>query len=178
MEAYLINCNIDLLLKSREVLQEQVGTKEATGANDGEVEKYLKSIGLSKGQPYCAAGQYWVFLEACKRLDISAKNVPIKKTGLALNIYNDVKDRGTKVMYVPGVDALLVWVKANGINGHVERITKVLNQSGDVETVGFNTSNGKKGSQREGDGVFIRQRNIFEPLGTMVVKGMVIFNAI
>ncbi len=44
---------------------EQIGVTEATGNNDGpRVEAYLKSVGLSKGNPYCAAGIYWTGQQA------------------------------------------------------------------------------------------------------------------
>lgn len=40
----------------------QVGIKEATGNNDGpEIEAYLKTTGLPKGYPWCAAFISWVF---------------------------------------------------------------------------------------------------------------------
>lgn len=42
--------------KVKGVYLSQVGIREATGKNDGEqVEKYLRSVGLSKGYPWCAA---------------------------------------------------------------------------------------------------------------------------
>lgn len=38
----------------------QIGTKELTGHNDGvSVEMYLKSVGLTKGAPWCAAFISW-----------------------------------------------------------------------------------------------------------------------
>lgn len=42
----------------------QIGTQERTGRNDGPVEKYLTSVGLAKGDPYCAAFVYWCGREA------------------------------------------------------------------------------------------------------------------
>ena len=39
----------------------EVGTQERTGHNDGDVDKYLAAVGLSKTRnPYCAAFVYWV----------------------------------------------------------------------------------------------------------------------
>lgn len=44
----------------------QVGVTEATGKNDGvQVEAYLASVGLKKGNPYCGAFSYWNFKQ-CK----------------------------------------------------------------------------------------------------------------
>lgn len=54
--------------KAREELTElalsQVGVRELTGNNDGkEVERYLHSVGLKKGQPWCAALMAWLHNE-------------------------------------------------------------------------------------------------------------------
>lgn len=39
----------------------EIGVTEATGKNDGkQVEAYLASVGLKRGNPYCAAWVYWV----------------------------------------------------------------------------------------------------------------------
>lgn len=47
------------------VYRSQIGVRELTGNNDGkEVEMYLQSVGLKKGQPYCAAGVAWSFMQA------------------------------------------------------------------------------------------------------------------
>jgi hypothetical protein len=43
----------------------QVGVRERTGRNDGvEVEAYLRSVGLGKGYPWCAAFTNWCLLQA------------------------------------------------------------------------------------------------------------------
>lgn len=47
------------------IARSQIGIKEATGKNDGaEVEAYLATTGLKKGEPWCAAFLSWVFKEA------------------------------------------------------------------------------------------------------------------
>ena len=52
-------------LKLVETYRSQIGVRELTGNNDGvEVEMYLNSVGLKKGQPYCAAGVAWSFIQA------------------------------------------------------------------------------------------------------------------
>lgn len=53
----------------------QIGTVEKTGRNDGPVEKYLTSVGLSKGDPYCAAFVYW-----CGREALGSRN-PFPRSG-------------------------------------------------------------------------------------------------
>lgn len=50
----------DLRYNIRKTYYSQIGIRELTGNNDGEVEKYLKAVGLPKGNPYCAAFLEWV----------------------------------------------------------------------------------------------------------------------
>ena len=59
-----IEAPVKAAMTSREkviaVAAQEIGVLEATGKNDGpRVEAYLKSVGLAKGNPYCAAGVYW-----------------------------------------------------------------------------------------------------------------------
>jgi len=144
-------------------LLEQVGTKEATGNNDGiQVEKYLKSVGLKKGNPYCNAGLYYCFNEV-------TPNPPMVKSGLAISTYNKAKAIGNKTAFIPALHDLLVWNKAGTIFGHIERIVGV-GQKGWVTTVGFNTSST---DPRNGNGVWQRKRCVFHFLGRMQVKGLV-----
>ena len=47
------------------IARAELWVREKTGHNDGErVEAYLGSVGLSKGQPWCAAFVSWVFMQA------------------------------------------------------------------------------------------------------------------
>lgn len=49
-------------LELQKVYSSQIGVQELTGHNDGvEVEGYLKSCGLRKGNPWCAAFITWCF---------------------------------------------------------------------------------------------------------------------
>lgn len=49
--------------KLREIYYSQIGVKEATGRNDGEVVKYLKPWGLGAGNQYCSGFVSWCFLQ-------------------------------------------------------------------------------------------------------------------
>jgi len=170
-----LKCNQQLLEKSYDILYNQIGVTEETGKNDGViVESYLASIGLSKGNPYCAAGQYFCFSQACKDLAMDKKEIPVARTGLAVTMFKIAKKKGVEVPYSPSVHDLIVWVKPNGVNGHIERIVNIIDDDS-VETIAFNTSNGKSGSQREGDGVFLRVRSITEKIGNMKVLGLIGF---
>ena len=47
------------------IAQKQLGIREASGNNDGpQVEAYLATVGLKKGEPWCAAFLSWVFKQA------------------------------------------------------------------------------------------------------------------
>ena len=172
---YELKCNKELLLNSREICISQVGIKEATGHNDGErVESYLASVGLSKGNPYCAAGQYYCFLKASEILKLDKSEIPIYRTGSTYLMFNKAKQVGKKVSYKPQKNDLLFWIVTT--TGHVERIDSVL-KGGWVKTIGFNTSSGT-GNQRDGEGVYLRKRNIYSPLSRMRVRGIIGFEGI
>jgi hypothetical protein len=48
-----------------EIAKAELGTREATGRNDGErVAAYLAAVGLKKPEPWCAAFVSWVYLKA------------------------------------------------------------------------------------------------------------------
>jgi len=133
-----------------------VGTQELTGNNDGpEVEMFLKSVGLRKGNSWCSA-----FVSYC--LTIAKVEEPKIRSGLArafkkskgLINANDVL-RGTKKIeagYIVG------WEKGNTVFGHIGFVRSWGNEAG--ETIEGNTSSGKAGSQSDGDGVYIRTRYI------------------
>jgi len=153
-------------------LMDQVGVKEKTGRNDGkQIAEYLTSVGIYKPSSYCMAGQYWCFYI------VDSTKVPLSKSGVAIHSHSYAKKVGKKTAYKPQVHDLIVWKKFGGWQGHVERIIEV-GKAGWVKTVGFNTSNGKAGSQREGNGVFIRKRNIRYKIGSLNVLGLVGFKAI
>ncbi len=134
----------------------QVGIVEKTRRNDGEVEKYLNLFGLKKGQPYCAAGQYWCFYTASTDIGLHEAEIPIIKSAGAYRIFKDAKERGIKVRYRPAKHDLIVWRKRKSVQGHIERIVKVSGK-GNVFTVGFNTKEKhKKGRQYLfKDGIYI-----------------------
>ncbi|WP_026063434.1 C40 family peptidase [Pedobacter arcticus] len=45
--------------------EREIGVREKTGRNDGaSVEKYLSTVGLKQGQPWCAAFISWVFQQS------------------------------------------------------------------------------------------------------------------
>lgn len=168
-ERYDLICRKDILERSERHCINQTGTLEESGQNDGEVIKYQRAVGLHQGDAYCAAGVYWCFLMAVNDLGLQKVDIPIIRTAVANEIYNDAKQRGDKTKYVPERHCLIIWRKNRSWSGHIERVIHV-KKAGWVVTVGFNTSN-SKGKQ----GVFIKKRNVFHPLGRMAIRGMVGF---
>ncbi len=174
---YILPCGADLLEASLDSAMAQVGTVEKTGRNDGPVEKYLSAVGLSKGAPYCAAGQYWCFFVGAKALALSLSEIPILRTGVANAIFNDAARKGSKVGYSAEKHDLIVWRRRGSYKGHVERILET-GRAGWVKTVGFNTRSGNNAIRRKREGVFIRRRNIYHPIGRLSIRGLVGFERI
>lgn len=165
---YELICKPYLIELSYDSLIAQIGIREATGNNDGAVEKYQKIFSM-KNQPYCQMLQYWCFyVNANKKSDI-----PIPKSALAISSYNYAKKYGVKVPYMPAKHDFLVYQNSGDVTGHVERIVSV-GELGWVIVVAGNTTNGKTGNQREGNGVYKRERNIYHPLSRiLLIKGLV-----
>jgi hypothetical protein len=169
---YEVQTDCEMIDRSFINLLKQVGKTEKTGKNDGKhVEEYLASVGIDDPAPYCMAGQYWCFWK------VDANRVPLRRSGLAIHSHSHAKKHGVKTAYKPQVHDLIVWKRFGSWQGHVERIIEV-GEAGWVKTVGFNTSNGKAGSQREGNGVFIRKRNIMYKIGSLNILGLVGFKSI
>jgi len=170
---YDLYCNRHLLERSHDSLMSQVGVREASGRNDGEVEKYLHSVGLKKGNPYCAAGQYWCFMVAADALGMLYDSIPIPRSGVANAVFNFAMQKGKRAEYVADKHFLIVWRENASYRGHIERIIAT-GKAGWVTTVGFNTSSAN-GNQADGEGVFVRKRNIYHPLGRLKIRGIIGF---
>lgn len=158
------------------LVRQQVGVREATGRNDGpQVEAYLRSVGLAKGNPWCMALHYWAFAQVTTK-------PPIRRSGLVRAVWNDAVVRSRVEGARDWISSasldwtrdgdLIVWGFLTSTSGHVERQIQ-RGRAGWVVTVAGNTSSGDSGSQRDGDGVFIRRRNLRHPLGRMVVFGAI-----
>lgn len=162
-------CKTTLLEKSLQVGLKQIGTVEKSNRNDGEVEKYLLAVGLTKGNPYCAAGQYYCFSVAANLLGIGENAIPIPKSGLANAIYNYAMANGTKKPYRAAMHDLIVWRRGNTLFGHIERIIEVLDK-GNVITLAFNVAN-----EVGREGVFAKKRNIYNPFRRLKIRGLIGF---
>lgn len=177
---YELKADSELLKISHDISLDYVGTKEATGRNDGDtIAKILNSVGINKPAPYCQAYVYYCFDEARKyilRMCGRIVEIPIPRSAVAQSSFNYASKEGNRVDYEPKVNDLIVWKHSSNWTGHVGRIIKV-EKNGTVYTVEANTSNGKSGDQREGNGIFIRKRNVKHILGRLKVRGLVGFKS-
>lgn len=154
-----------LLQTSEAILFQQVGVKEEAQNKGPMIKKYLNSIGLTEGYPYCLAGQYYCFEEAKKQTGLQN---PLPKTGLVMGLWNWATKNGKiRKGYAERHD-LICWQKGKTIFGHIGRIIEV-QKKGWVKTIEFNTGS----NIREGDGVYIRKRNLLQPLQRMKLKGLI-----
>lgn len=134
------------------VAASQIGTMEKTGKNDGEVEKYLTSVGLKKGDPYCAAFVFWVGSEA-----IGTAN-PYPKSGWS----PDHLKRGSLVSKGAAgkpADTFGIYFPSKGRVAHTGFVETW--GSGSVVTIEANTSpqaGSGSAKDREGDGVWRKRR--------------------
>lgn len=132
-----------------ETATSQLGVYEETGKNDGVmVERYLRSVGLSKGNPWCAAYVSWVLQQDC---------IPNPKSGWSPSWFPDSRTiyvRGTEKKGTPQKgDVFGIYFSSKKRVAHVGLI---LDWSGDyVVTIEGNTN---EAGSREGDGVYKKRR--------------------
>ena len=139
----------------RQIAYGFVGVKEE-GNNGGYwVTRFLKSVGLKPGNPWCAA-----FVSFC--LD-SAKVRTLKtRSGLARHFITKNKTiKASKVvqtnMELPQ-GTVVIWRRGTTTFGHVGFTDKWKGSSG--TTIEGNTTSGRSGSQWNGGGVWARKRTI------------------
>lgn len=161
---YEIKCEDKLNKLSYEIAYSQVGITENIN-NSGEVEKYMNSVGLGKGYPYCMAGHYWAFDSASKKLNLLN---PLLKTAGSSAQFNYLKNKGIKNKFNLKKYDLVFWRENNSWQGHTERIIEV-GKAGYIRTIGFNVKHKNK------EGVFIKTRNIFHLIGRLKFIGAIGF---
>lgn len=127
----------------------QIGILELTGNNDGkQVEAYLKYVGLSKGNPWCAAFVCWV---------LGQNNVPNPKSGYCPSLFakeDQVWKRTSKTnsLPLPG-DVFGIYFPEKKRIAHVGFVDSWTHKT--VNTVEGNTNDA---GSREGDGVYRKIR--------------------
>jgi hypothetical protein len=127
-----------------EIALSQQGVQEVPrGSNSGpQVNQYLKSVGLSSGNPWCMAFVYWCVDHAAAEFGI--KN-PLLKTGSVKNQWEKTSLRKIPVRATgikPGSIFIMLFKNGTGHTGIIEKI-----ENGIAYTVEGNTN---EGGEREG----------------------------
>jgi len=124
---------------------------EIGGNNKGKwVAKFLKLVGLNEGYSWCAAFDSECLFNAGWKMFKSAAVLEWRNWSITNKTKINTPTRG----------CLAYWVKGFGPTQerHIEIVIKVDGTS--IHTIGGNTSDGKKGSQNDGQGVYRRVRDI------------------
>lgn len=160
-----------------------VGTREATGKNDGpEVEKILGYVGLPKGNPYCMATVVYAYHLGAQRLKI--KDV-IPKYARVSMMWNYTNANPFKYKIITPVSLKLgtnkleqadisIHSRSGGtesnFNGHTGVI---LEQIGNTMFSAVEGNTGLSKDQGEGDGICIKKRYISKMNGNLGLKGFI-----
>jgi len=137
-----------------ETAQSQIGVREATGRNDGvQIELYLETVGLKKGNPWCAAFVAWCFRQCNINAPLSGYcpvwfrgNAVIYKRGSGTTFSNsNIRCGDVFGIYFPEM-------KRIAHQGLIESIQKDC-----IITVEGNTNDMLS---REGDGVYRKRRQV------------------
>ncbi len=135
---------------------QEIGTTESPpGSNEGErIEAYMASVNLSDGYSWCAGF-------ARKMLDEALAKRPDVRSAAATDYITDRSVQAKRVLRgtadVPD-GALAIWRRGDTWRGHIGIVRGWHEQCG--RTVEGNTSPGDAGPQRDGDGVWPRDRCI------------------
>jgi hypothetical protein len=135
---------------------QEVGEKEAEGPNEGPaIRRYMAAVNLSDGYPWCAGFIRWA-------LDRAGASYPDVRSAVATEYITDRSIEARKVLRgakkVPA-GSLNIHRRGDTWKGHIEILTRRWRGKCGT-TIGGNTSPGKTGSQRDGDGVWPRKRCI------------------
>jgi hypothetical protein len=137
----------------------QLNVREKTGNNDGpDVEKYLASVGLGKGNSWCMAFVFWCVNEASK---FYGQPNPLVKTAGVLYQWQNTKAL-KQSSPVPGCVFIMDFGKGEGHTGFVESV--------EGDTVNTLEGNTNIDGSRNGIGVFRRKRKILTIKGFIVLQ--------
>jgi len=131
-----------------------VGTVESGRNRGAMVESYLASVGLGPGYSWCAAFVRYV-------LDESGATYPTVRSAVATRY---ITRRSISAKHVakgyeqPATGWLAIWRRYDTWRGHIGIVVSWDGRSG--TTIEGNTSNSDHGSQRDGDGVWRRERSL------------------
>lgn len=146
-----------------QVAKQFVGTKEI-GNNHGFDNPYfevlLSRLGWTRGASWCAYSamlKWYLYYQGQDKVYAKIKHVlhPHCRTMWDRAESSQV----VKVGQIPMIGAIVVWAVGTDGSGHCGVVVEV-NPDGTFVTVEGNTSDKAKGSQNNGDGEYIRERNM------------------
>jgi hypothetical protein len=141
---------VDKFKSVQAVYTSQIGVTELTGHNDGlMVETYLYSVGLSKGNPWCAAFVKWTFIQA-------GYSPPITAWSPTAFNSNNVVWNGRYILKQPQAgDVFVLWFPKLRRIAHTGFYDYGINNTV-YSSVEGNTN---EAGSREGDGVYRKKRS-------------------
>jgi hypothetical protein len=151
-----------------EVARTQIGFRE-TSRNQGDwIKKYWEATSYPDGyknrEPYCAAFTAWVVKQAAIKEPKLSYDNPCRSASVkdwapwAMKPMNGcIVFRPHDGLYIPEPGDIVDFLNKKSPLSHIGIVTGFAGKI--VETIEANTSSGDKGSQRDGDGVFERERN-------------------
>jgi hypothetical protein len=145
-----------LVARTLEIAQSQVGVREVGTTNTGvQVNKYLASVGLGPGSPWCAAFVFYCINQAAK--DIGVPN-PFVRSAYCPDLESWAKRHGCLYSTPEAGDVFLHYSKPSGERyrraSHTGFVTAV---DGQVKTIEGNTNTS---GSRSGIGVFRLTRSL------------------
>lgn len=135
----------------------QLGVVEVPlGSNKGkDVEKYLKSVGLGGGYPWCMAFVYWCVNEAAKE---QGKKNPLAKTG---GVLYQLQQRKSLSNTTPSIGSIFIMDYGNG-KGHTGIVESI--DGAYINTIEGNTN----GSGSRVGGNVMRQRRAISKIRAFI----------
>lgn len=146
--------------------------REATNNNDHpDIDKFLKYLGLPKGLSWCAAYSLYCFKESSDELRVKQ---PFPKYGRVAMLRQACINNPLKYRYITADEVrfgsvqlrpgdLPLWasgvIRAGDFNGHTGLVVQQLSPR-TFHSIEGNTMPSAKGNQREGGGVYERNREI------------------
>jgi len=148
-----------------------VGKTERTGNNDGKhIDRYAKAVGMPLRSAYCYAAIYTWCDDAALMTGLVN---PMPQTGSTQSAYNvAAKTFRRAANDSPRRGDVLIWRIPRKWLGHAALIVTA-RKNGLVETIEANTSRSVAGNQRDGGGVWTKQRFINRAMGRLVVRGLI-----
>lgn len=138
--------------------------EEPPKSNSGkEVEIFLRSIGLKKGNPWCAAFCQWAYLTASQKI---RTRLNIIRSGHSMSLFRYASINSIRSLHNPVYGDWVIFQKGESSYGHTALLISYTGDS--IHTLEGNTSN----CQKNNDGVFLKTHPV-KRFGWMRIKGYI-----